>query len=77
MFLYFTFTVLHTIFVTVWFYVVLMEIFEGLKVQGAIATAAAMANNETSSTAMNDRKELKIMIKNDELNNVDEEKGFK
>ena len=33
LFLYFTFTLVHTVFVTVWFLVVLIDIFEGLKKQ--------------------------------------------
>ena len=33
LFLYFTFTVIHTLFVTLWFLVILIDIFEGLKMQ--------------------------------------------
>ena len=31
LFLYFTFTIIHTILFTVWFFTVLLEVFEGLK----------------------------------------------
>ena len=31
LFLYFTFTLLHTILITLWFLIVLLDIFEGLK----------------------------------------------
>ena len=31
LFLYFTFTLIHTMLFTIWFFVVLLEVFEGLK----------------------------------------------
>ena len=36
LFLYFTFTIIHTILFTIWFFVVLLELFEGLKAQNSI-----------------------------------------
>ena len=35
LFLYFTFTLIHTILFTLWFFVVLLDVFEGLKAQNA------------------------------------------
>ena len=35
LFLYFTFTLIHTILFTLWFFVVLIDVFEGLKIENA------------------------------------------
>ena len=35
LFLYFTFTLVHTILFTLWFFIVLIDIFEGLKIENA------------------------------------------
>ena len=35
LFLYFTFTLIHTILFSLWFFVVLLDVFEGLKAQNA------------------------------------------
>ena len=35
LFLYFTFTLVHTILFTLWFFIVLLDVFEGLKLENA------------------------------------------
>ena len=45
LFLYFTFTMIHTVFVTLWFFVVLIDILEGLKMQNVADRRSAAAED--------------------------------
>ena len=60
LFLYFTFTLIHTILFTLWFFIVLLDVFEGLKVQNAVERKAVAANmgNKIMTDSMKDAGDL-------------------
>ena len=49
LFLYFTFTMIHSIIVSIWFFVVLLPMFEGLKRQNASERTVALKKKGSSN----------------------------
>jgi uncharacterized membrane protein YozB (DUF420 family) len=50
LFLYFSFTIIHTILFTIWFFVVLLDLFEGLKAQNSVTRKQSQAGTQRPVT---------------------------
>ena len=70
LFLYFTFTLIHTILFTLWFFIILVDIFEGLKVENAAERREVAGKPATKPDKV--KKDL-VINEEEEETDIDEE----